>query len=408
MARTQHPCSPGPLAAAGLVGGLAIVAATGALAAEELDDRTYYFGELHAHTGYSADGGSADLGNCQGLMCGNAADFFATLRQAAGLDFGAITDHVNGPSMAPESWETVIGLVDEANDPEGGFVSLLGAEVVIQKLSGTDLGHKNLLFFGDEAALSAIPFEDTAACDSPDLCDDLWACIAGLDDEYGPLLFVPHHPAQLLPMVTKWGCHSERYSPVVEVYSSHGNARDDPAFDPWDTSFWGTDLAYTVNEALAQDHWGYRLGLIGGTDFHDSWPGMVCHLDLLHENQLYGGSITGIVLDADEAFDRMAVYRALKARHTYVTSGPQIPVAFVALDDAGADLAIGGDVTAPPASSQLTLRVSVPDASADYVLSVDLYTSDRVEVPATEVSAGRYELTIDTPAEPFFAYAVVA
>ena len=78
MARTQHPCSPGPLAAAGLVGGLAIVAATGALAAEELDDRTYYFGELHAHTGYSADGGSADLGNCQGLMCGNAARFHAT------------------------------------------------------------------------------------------------------------------------------------------------------------------------------------------------------------------------------------------------------------------------------------------------------------------------------------------
>lgn len=119
MAREKHPCSPGPLAAAGLVGVLAIVAATGAAAAEDFGDHSYYFGELHAHTGHSADGGSSDLGNCQGLMCGNAADYFDTLRYAAGLDFGAITDHVNGPSMPSESWEILIGLVGDAHDPGG-------------------------------------------------------------------------------------------------------------------------------------------------------------------------------------------------------------------------------------------------------------------------------------------------
>ena len=47
---------------------------------------------------------------------------------------------------------------------------MLGGEVIITKLSGTDLGHKNLLFFSDDAALTAIPFVDTE--DTPgDECD---------------------------------------------------------------------------------------------------------------------------------------------------------------------------------------------------------------------------------------------
>ena len=37
----------------------------------------YYLGDLHAHTGYSGDAGSADMGNCTG-SCGNFADVFTT------------------------------------------------------------------------------------------------------------------------------------------------------------------------------------------------------------------------------------------------------------------------------------------------------------------------------------------
>jgi len=388
-----------------LLAALALTPSSLALAAETFDGCTYYFGELHAHSGYSTDGGSADLGNCPDDMCGNFADFFDTMRHAAGLDFGAISDHVNGSTIPAEAWPVIIDLVNESHDPHGGFVSLLAAEVVLEKADGTELGHKNYYFFGDAAELSSISFEDTSACDGLELCDDMWTAVADLDDAYGPLVFLPHHPAQEKPSVTKWGCHSEKYSPVVEIYSTHGNAREDPVLDPYDTSYWGTDTEYTVNEALAPDAFGYRLGIIGGTDLHDSWPGMICHLDPLHPSQIYGGSLTGLVLDESEGFDRMAVYRALKARRTYATTGPQIPVEFVALDDGGVTLGNVGDVVPPP-TGDVTFRVSVPSHAAPYVLSVELYTSDRDEPGAAEVSEGVYEYTSDLLA-PFFAYAIV-
>ena len=64
-----------------------------ALAGETFGDQNFYYGDLHSHTGFSGDGGSADMGNCSG-SCGNFADVFTTARDN-GLDFVALTDHIN-------------------------------------------------------------------------------------------------------------------------------------------------------------------------------------------------------------------------------------------------------------------------------------------------------------------------
>ena len=391
-------------AAPWLLAAVLALAAT-AHAADEHDGRTFYFGELHAHTGYSGDGGSTDLGNCLPGGCGNVADFFHTARYLAGLDFAAITDHVNGNSaMDPADWSAIIDLVNQAHDEPGGFIALLGGELSVTAVDFTTLGHKNFVFFGDEAQISAIPLMDLAAPGTPADCDELWSLAQDLDAAWGPMLLLPHHPAAVFPMPTRWWCHDEALSPVVEIYSTHGNSRDLPQHDPWDGLWAGYTNGSTVNEGLSLDLNALHLGIIGGTDFHDTWPGMICHTELVNTDQPYGGSITGVFLDSAQPFTRAGVYHALSARHSLATTGPLWPVVFTLLDAHGNELGAAGDVVAPPPAGTTILRVSFPGQHDPYIRAVELYDSNRQTVPLTRIDAGLYELELAQVAAPWFAY----
>lgn len=72
---------------------LLLAAARLTFAADEFGDYTYYYGDIHVHTGVSGDAGSSDI-RCKG-DCGAYADTFQSGRDN-GLDFMAITDHING------------------------------------------------------------------------------------------------------------------------------------------------------------------------------------------------------------------------------------------------------------------------------------------------------------------------
>ena len=376
-----------------------------ARAAEVHEDRTFYFGELHAHTGYSGDGGSTDLGNCQPGGCGNVADFFFTARYLAGLDFAAITDHLNGNSViAPADWEAVIDLVNEAHDEPGGFVSLLGAELFVITTDHAELGHKNVVFFGDEAVVSAIPMQDVTATGSPFDCDELWALAADLDSTYGPLLMLPHHPAATIPMPTRWSCHDEQLAPTVEIYSTHGNSRDLPQHDNWDPLWAGYTNGSSYNEGLSLDQYALHLGIIGGTDFHDTWPGMICHTEIVNTDQPYGGSVTGVFLDSGQAFTRTGLYHALSDRHSLATTGPLWPVVYSLVDSDGDEIGAAGDIISPPPVDTTTLRVSFPAEHDPYVLDVVLYDSNRQSLPFNRSDAGLYELDLAQVAAPWFGY----
>ncbi|MDP7112673.1 MAG: MopE-related protein, partial [Myxococcota bacterium] len=379
-----------------------------AAAVEVLDGRAFYFGELHAHTGLSADGGSSDLGNCDPGGCGDLVDYFSNARDLAGLDFAAITDHINGNfAIDGADWPQIVDLVDAGHAPQDGFVALLGAEVQLGLDDGTDLGHRNYLFFGDPQQVGSLAMDQLAGIAGQPSCEDMWSAVAAIEDAAGPLLLLPHHPASSIPMPTRWWCQDERLAPLVEVYSGHGNSRDFPDRDDYDPLFFPYTGGSTINEALAVGLWGLHLGLIGGTDFHDTWPGMVCHTDLMLEDQAYGGSLTGVVLDEGRAFDRESLYDALLHRHAFATTGPQVPVLLTALDEAGDEIGVAGDILSPPPEGPVSLRITFPASLAPHVLDVQLYDSSQQPTPVPQVSPGVHELALEGWEVPWFGYAIV-
>ncbi len=388
---------------------LLLVGALAAMAAEHFEGRAFYAGDLHAHTGASADGGAADLGNCRS-DCGSVAELAESAREA-GLDFLAVTDHANGAmSAGPELWAAVQAALAEAHDPEGGLVVVPGAELWFTE-NGHALGHKNLYAFDDGLDLSrwtldAVRFAgvDTEVAD----CEAIWEWAASLEDRLGPVLLLPHHPGMAGDMGTDWSCHevagAERLAPAVEVYSEHGNSLEvDADFDPlWN----GYGRLTAVRWALDPDAFDLALGFVGGTDGHDTRPGAVCGTDGEHPEHPYGGGLTIAVLDETEVFDRSALYRAIVERRTYATSGPVIPVT-LAFRSGGAELGTMGEVLAVPTGQPLEVELRVPADDAPYVDEVRLVGRD-LDTAMVPEGEGRWTAVLPWAEQPPYLYADLA
>jgi len=127
---------------------------------ERFEGKAFYLGDIHAHSGASLDGASTDLGECTG-ECGSLEGISETAK-GNGLDFLALTDHVNGPfsSIAPD-YLAGLEQIAAGNDPETGFITIPGAELMFKR-EGADinLGHKTLLMFGEPEALADLTIED--------------------------------------------------------------------------------------------------------------------------------------------------------------------------------------------------------------------------------------------------------
>ena len=372
-------------------------------AMEEFAGTRFYFGELHAHTGLSGDGGSADLDNCNPEGdCGDLAAFFDTARYESGLDFCAITDHVNGSGeMDASGWPITLDLVQSAHDPAGGFVALLGAEVQYVLEDPAPLGHKNTLFFRDD--VSDVPLEPLGIAGYTPSCDETWARIRELDATYGPLLTIPHHPAPAIPMPTDWSCHDQALSPVVEIYSNHGNSRDTVDVDSYDPPLHDITPEGTVDHALSV--FGNRLGIIGGTDGHDTRPGETCATDGHNLDMPYGGSLTGLYFD--ESLSRTAIHDAIVARHTFATSGPKVPVLLTLVGGAGQTLAVGGDEVVIDEGATLLARLQIPVGQVQHVRNVELFSCDLTVQQMTDLGGGVYERPIESSELPWWGYGVV-
>ncbi len=345
-----------------------------ARAAEPFGDGVYYLGDLHAHTGYSGDAGASDLGDCDG-SCGALADVFGTARDN-GLDFVAITDHVNGTAaLTAAQFADLNARVVAANDPSGGFVTIPGAEVWFT-IRGTDqrLGHKTLLLFGDDATVSGLTLVDMrpGTTSTVGACEDIWTWMDGLSTSFGDAMLIPHHPAVQMPMHNDWSCHDPTWEPAVEVYSEHGSSLHD---DGYDTPGEGIYEDFTVHSALDPDRYGLSFGFVGGTDSHDTRPGDVCGTDTEQPTHLYGGGLTVAVLDASASFDRSTLHDAIRERRTYVTTGPALPMT-IAWSAGGHQLGGLGDALDTPVTLDLEASVSFPVDRDGHVLAVDLVGPD--------------------------------
>lgn len=136
---------------------------------------------------------------------------------------------------------------------------------------------------------------------------------------------IPHHMAyQLGSRGKNWATHDERFSPVAEIYSSHGSSEnDDGPLGMFRHVHMGPRTGQTCYEAgLAA---GYKVGVIAAGDNH-SVPGVFEH-----------GAMC--VLAADRT--KEAIWEALLNRRTVAVSKSRIEVDF-RIDDA----VIGGETAA--------------------------------------------------------------
>lgn len=348
-------------------------------AAESFEGWTFYLGDLHAHSAYSKDAASAESGTCWG-ECGYQSDLLVTAK-ANGLDFVAITDHVNGdatfsrPQATEDEFTELLATVLDGN-VEGTFVTIPAAEIWLRYRgrSGADLGHKTLLFFGSNDVLSALTEDQTwpageVAYSTIDSCGVIESWMDGLHAAYGSVLLLPHHPAAHTPMVNDFACFAEDYEVAVEVYSAHGSSLTKGG--DYDPPLAGLDPLGTVEAALDPAQWGLRMGFFAGTDRHDTRPGEVCVPDQYQAAHPYGGGHTLVALGVEEAFTREALYEAIVDRRTLATTGPALPV-LVEFSANGAGLGGLGDELALPDGADLEVTVRVPADDAGAVYTVEL------------------------------------
>lgn len=377
---------------------------TAAHAVEDFYGMSYYFGDLHAHTGGSSDGASNDLRDCRTRTCGRYQDLVEIARDDNGLDFVGVVDHSNGIMSGADDadFATVFSFVNAANDEAGGFITIPGAEVHFASAT-TEFGHKSLLLFGDEATVATAAITDfqPAGAETGYIadCAAIGTFFDTVEASFGETLMLPHHPAADRPMPTDWSCFDERYEPAVELYSEHGNSLDESGYDP----LWGGYVsAGTVTAGIDPDQYGLRFGFFGGSDNHDTHPGQVCGLDSVRTSQPFSGAITIAMMETTETFNRGAIHDAIAERRTYASTGPQLPIA-VEYTQRGAVIAGMGDEIDFSGPSILTGRVRMPSAYEAAILAVTFVGPDSA-VAATEVNPGiwRAQFTAATVQEYYY------
>jgi hypothetical protein len=382
--------------------------------AESFDGHTFYFGDLHAHTGISPDGGSMDMGNCydadplDGIdpPCGNIADVFRDARDKYHLDFVAFTDH----SVADATlFDPFLQRIFDEKDDYSPLVVIPAAERVLRYSDGRDVGHKtNLLFEDDDAkleslGLSVLDFRGTTKVF--DDCSEVWQQADDMAWTFGPTLEFAHHPAAANIMTADWTCQNDTYQPVVEIISGWGNSLDaDTDFDPLED----VDPDATAQAAM-EPPFDLKLGFVGGTDIHDTRPGAVCAVDSSEAGtHIYGGGLTIVELPDGVALTRSSIYGELVARRSLVTSGPPMPVSVEWSTSDGGHHAIGEELLVRANSNETTtVSVSVPADWVNYVTGVDVVGSG-TRMSLSSDASGEWSLAISNDVLPAWLYVEVA
>ena len=251
-----------------------------------------FFGDIHNH-------------NALGYGLGSLARSIDIARSH--LDFFAFTGHSSWHDMVSmeggrerhwqdgferliTAWPNVQNLIEDANK-DASFTAFLGFE-----------WHSSS--FGDQCVI--FPDDHQPLCFADHLAELRRFCI----DKRA--IMIPHHLAYPTGMRgVNWEEFEEACTPVVEIYSEHGNAEDDRGpFPYFNHSMGGRTTSNTARAALDK---GLRFGFVASSDNHRGFPGA------------YG---EGIMAALCTELSRQAIFEAIKARRTYALTGDRIEVDF--------------------------------------------------------------------------------
>ncbi|NQZ56002.1 MAG: hypothetical protein HRT88_00815 [Lentisphaeraceae bacterium] len=256
----------------------------------------YYWGDLHNHNevGYGAGKLERSFSIAQ-----NSLDFYGFTPHGFWPDMPKNDHetrayHIKGFTKTRDNWENVRELVRSYNK-EDEFVTFLAYE-----------WHSNK--WGDYCVY--FPDENGEICRAKDL-DTLkeFALEKGC-------FILPHHVGYYQHCRSlNWAELDYRVSPVVEIFSEHGNSLEYYSHKTMMShSMGGVSKQQTVCENLKS---GLKIGFIADTDDHCGYPGN------------YGEGLTCILSDK---LDRPSMIEALRSRHSYAGTGDRIEIDMVIND----------------------------------------------------------------------------
>ncbi|MEA3403153.1 MAG: CehA/McbA family metallohydrolase [Armatimonadota bacterium] len=247
--------------------------------------RMVFFGDIHVHTWH-----------CDGK--GTPQEAYRWSREVRAMDFGAITNHVEGAKRyeVDDFWPIIQRLARQHNAP-GRYVAFLAYE-----WGGWDL-------FGDKCVYFLDDDQPCFAANDPESNrpDRLWESLPE-----GRAITIPHHVK--FGGRTDWSYFDPLMQPLAEVYSIWGI---------------GEELgSHCIQQALAR---GYRFGFIASSDNHNGEP---------------GEPNNGIAALLADELTRESLFSSMQNRATYATTGRRILLSLT-IDAGRARAHMGEELTAP-------------------------------------------------------------
>lgn len=254
-----------------------------------------FYGDIHNHNGLGYGKGSLERSID---IAKTHLDFFAFTGHAAWHDLvameGGREQHwLDGFRRHNDAWDHIQRLT-AAHHRDGEFVHFLGYE-----WHSSAFGDHCVVFPADHQPLYL-----------PDHVEALRRFCAERQ-----ALMIPHHIAY--PTGNR-GVNWEVFqpdatTPVVEIYSEHGNAEHDRGPRTYFTHSFGGRV--TANTAQAKLSGGAKFGFVASSDNHRGFPGA------------YGEGVMAVLA---EELTRDAVMRAVRARRTYALTGDRIELRLAA------------------------------------------------------------------------------
>lgn len=246
------------------------------------------YGDIHNHNAHGYGVGSIERSL---EIARTHLDFFAFTGHSSWHDMPAMEGGrerhwIDGFKRLKDTWPQVQNVIAEGNR-DGEFCAFLGFEwhssVWGDQCVVFPGDHRPLFYAGEVERLRRFCVEERA-------------------------LMIPHHLAY--PKGRRgvnWEVFDEACTPVVEIYSEHGNSEDDRGPYPFFShSMGGRETSNTARAALEA---GLRFGFVGSSDDHAGFPGA------------YGeGLMAALVSD----FSREGIFEAIRARRTYALTGDRI------------------------------------------------------------------------------------
>ena len=312
---------------------------------------TLFWGDLHAHT---------DISVCNRATNPPGHDLFANRRDIERLDFTALTDH--GYNYDPPQWQ-FNGERTRVNHDPGRFLTFLAEEWTSDHISYNPpvnfqttnpertkdkhrYGHHNLIFRDPYYPRF---FDSRDADITP---QQVWEQFAPED-----IVVIPHQLADWGNGPTDWFFNDERFQPVAEIFQGRGSYEYLGA--PRQARRSMTEPGHYLQDAWAK---GIVIGVIASPD--------------------HGGGAGKAGVWAEE-LTRDGIIQAIRARHTFGTSGAKMAL-FVKSGEA-----IMGDRVKHPQGS---ININVTATSMRDIKELIIFRNNK---PVYRLEPGKKEIELD-------------